>query len=62
MGLRLVKKYSFISYIGTSSGEYVQANYLREFEHSKANDVNIKETTNTISILARMEGYTRIRR
>lgn len=37
------------------AGEYVQANYLREFEFQKTNDVNIKETTNTIIILARME-------
>jgi hypothetical protein len=37
------------------AGEYVQANYLQEFEFQKTNDVNIKETTNTISILARME-------
>ena len=35
--------------------EYVQANYLQEFEFQKTNDVNIKETTNTISIMARME-------
>ncbi len=37
------------------AGEYVQANYLQEFEFQKTNDVNIKEKTNTISILARME-------
>lgn len=37
------------------AGEYVQANYLQEFEFQKTNDVNIKETTNTINILARME-------
>lgn len=37
------------------AGEYVQANYLQEFEFQKTNDVNIKETTNTISIMARME-------
>ena len=37
------------------AGEYVQANYLKEFEFQKTNDVNIKETTNTVRILARME-------
>lgn len=37
------------------AGEYVQASYLQEFEFQKTNDVNIKETSNTIGILAKME-------
>jgi hypothetical protein len=37
------------------AGEYVQSKYLQEFEFQKTNDGNIKETTNTINILARME-------
>ncbi|HSA74407.1 MAG TPA: DUF1802 family protein [Nitrososphaeraceae archaeon] len=35
--------------------EYVQASYIQEFEFQKSNDVNIKETSNTIGILAKME-------
>ena len=35
--------------------EYVQASYIQEFEFQKTNDVNIKETSNTIGILAKME-------
>ena len=37
------------------AGEYVQPDYLREFEIQKTNNMNINETTNTIRVLARME-------
>ena len=37
------------------AGEYVQPDYLREFEIQNTNNMNINETTNTIRVLARME-------